>query len=511
MKAIQILCIVSLVVLALWLSPVLAQGTVLLPPSNVVGPYSAYFPANQTGFAVSNGSTTATASGVSVSASGIATAVKNGVHIKIPVSLNTLVTKPNVAIAAGRAFKLARGLAGPVGLALTAWEIYNVVKDSGLTPCAAPDYLCSTAAGTPVAPVSGWYYSTARPGVPYNSPEAACEGQYNARSSGDDWGGGYFISITSSGTAGCASLQPRAYRSEIVSANVVCPPGATMDVKLGCITGAGGSGPASDTEIDAKLNAALAHPTTGAATAKRAWDAAEAVNDIARANGKFGVPVDVMMPPTSQTTMNAPPVSTPQTTTSIQNYNDASGVPQTKTTQEKTTITPEQVGTSTSTSITYNMQNVTTTTVTNNTGQSTSNPPTTTTTTENSSLNVPPVVPATTNLPTDYNREPTQQAIAADIKAMRNACQDNPRRAGCAELDVPPAADIIPRQNVPVSYTPVSFASSASCPAPITFDMYGPRLITFTPMCDLMTKLRPLFLACAAAGAALIFMQGLKS
>jgi len=314
-----------------------------------------------------------------------------------------------------------------------------------------------------------------------------------------------------SGVPGCASLEPRIFRGEILAYNVVCPPGTIKDVKLGCITGVGGGGPASDSEINEKLNAAIAHPTTGAAAAKRAWDAAEAVNEIARANGKVGVPVDVMMPPTSQTTMSAPPVSTPQTTTSVQNYTDASGVPQTKTTQEKTTITPTQTGTSTSTSITYNTQNMTTTTVTNNTGQSTSNPPTTTTTTENSNLNVPPVVPATVNLPTDYNREPTQQAIAADIKAMRNACQDNPRRAGCAELDVPPVADVIPRQNVPVTFTPLPFAYSASCPAPITFDMYGPRLITFTPMCDLMTKLRPLFLACAAAATAIIFMQGLKS
>jgi len=511
MKTIQILCIVALSLLALWIPPAHAQGTVLLPPNNVAGPYSAYFPAGQTGFAVANGSTSGSSAGVSVNASGVAIAVKNGVHIKIPVSLSTLITKPNVAIAAGRAFKLARGLSGPVGLALTAWEIYNVVKDSGLTPCPAPDYICSTAAGTPVVPTSGWYYSTYSPSSPYPSPTAACEAQYNARSGVEDWGGGYLVATDIQGSPVCVSLQPRYIRSQILSYNVVCPSGAVKDVKLGCITGAGGTGPASDSEIDEKLNAALANPTTGAAAAKRAWDAAEAVNEIARANGKAGVPVDVMMPSTSQTTMSAPPVSTPQTTTSVQNYTDASGVPQTKTTEEKTTITPTQAGTSTSTSITYNTQNVTTTTVTNNTPQSTANPPTTTTTTENSNLNVPPVVPATVNLPTDYNREPTQQAIAADIKAMRNACQDNPRRAGCAELDVPPVTDVIPRQNVPVTFSPLPFASSASCPAPITFDMYGPRLITFTPMCDLMTKVRPLFLACAAAATAIIFMQGLKS
>lgn len=508
MKTIQILCIVALSLLALWIPPAHAQGTVLLPPNNVAGPYSAYFPAGQTGFAVANGSTSGSSAGVSVNASGVAIAVKNGVHIKIPVSLSTLITKPNVAIAAGRAFKLARGLSGPVGLALTAWEIYNVVKDSGLAPCPPPDFLCKVAQNTVVAPASGQFVTVSGEYVTGGSPAAVCDA-YGPKVS--SFGVPRFFKpvVASLGTFCVEVGFNNTYVPQVKPDNVVCPSGAVLS-PLGCVNQTG-STPATDADIDEKLAEAFASPTTGAAAAKRAWDAAEAVNEIARANGKSGVPVDVMMPSMSQTTMSAPPVTTPQTTTSVQNYTDASGVPQTKTTQEKTTITPTQAGTSTSTSITYNMQNVTTTTVTNNTGQSTSNPPTTTTTTENSNLNVPPVVPATVNLPTDYNREPTQQAIAADIKAMRNACQDNPRRAGCAELDVPPVAEVIPRQNVPVTFTPLPFASSASCPGPITFDMYGPRLITFTPMCDLMTKVRPLFLACAAAATAIIFMQGLKS
>lgn len=216
-----------------------------------------------------------------------------------------------------------------------------------------------------------------------------------------------------------------------------------------------------------------------------------------------------MVPPTSQTTMTAPPVTTPQITTSTQQFTDANGVPQTRTNQETSTITPVQSGNGSATNISYNVRNVTTTSVTNNTSQSTSNPPTTSTTTENTGIAIPS--DSTIELPTDYNREVTQQAIAADIKAMRNTCQDNPRRAGCAEFDVPPVAEAIPRKEVPITYTPTIFASSATCPAPINFEMYGARQIAFTPMCDLMTRLRPLFLACAAAGAALIFMQGLKS
>ena len=122
MKTINILYIALFAAFALWLSSANAEIS-LVKPTNVAGPYSAYFPAGQTGFAISNGSTLASGNGVTVNASGVAVAVKNGSHIKIPVSLGTLVPKGDTALIALRAFKIARGLAGPVGLALTAFEI----------------------------------------------------------------------------------------------------------------------------------------------------------------------------------------------------------------------------------------------------------------------------------------------------------------------------------------------------------------------------------------------------
>lgn len=505
MKTIKVISTVLMAPLALWLSSANAEVT-LLKPSNVAGPYSAYFPPGQTGFSITNGATVGTGNGVSLTTSGVATAVKNGTKFSIPVSLTTNISKANVAKAALGAFKIARGLAGPVGLALTAFEIYNLIKDSGLTPCTAPEAFCSTGAGTVVDPASGYFYVVGAPGE-FRTPTAACE---YALSKNPNWGTGVQLFTDTAGNAFCGTKEPLQSRGQVINSQVRCPSDSTLSNTRGCVSSSGSaSSPASDADIEAKLNASLANATTGAAAAKRAWDASQEVNAIARANGKTGVSADVMVPPTSQTTMTAPPVTTPQITTSTQQFTDANGVPQTRTNQETSTITPVQSGNGSATNISYNVRNVTTTTVTNNTSQSTSNPPTTSTTTENTGIAIPS--DSTIELPTDYNREVTQQAIAADIKAMRNTCQDNPRRAGCAEFDVPPVAEAIPRKEVPITYTPTIFASSATCPAPINFEMYGARQIAFTPMCDLMTRLRPLFLACAAAGAALIFMKGLKS
>ena len=504
MKTMNIFYIVLFAALALWLSSAKAEIS-LVKPTNVAGPYSAYFPPGQTGLAITNGATTGTANGVSLTTSGIATAVKNGTPIHIPVSLTTSIPKASVATAAVRAFKIAKGLAGPVGLLLTAFDIYNVVKDSGLVTCPPPDLLCKAGTDGIVPPASGKFVTGSGNYATGSSPEAVCT-LYGSLYGKDR----HYKPAVYQGKVYCVEVGfPNTYVPLVVPENVVCPSGATLTL-LGC-SSTTAPGPASDEDIEAKINDALASSTTGAAAAKRAWDAAEEVNNIARANGKTAVPAEVMVPPTAQTTMVAPPVTTPQVTTSTQQFNDANGVAQTRTTQESSTITPVQSGNGSATNISYNVRNVTTTTVTNNTAQSTSNPPSTSTTTEDTSLAPPAGNASNIDLPTDYNREVTQQAIAADIKAMRNACQDNPRRAGCAEFDVPPVAEAIPRKEVPITYTPTVFASAATCPAPIEFDMYGARQIAFTPMCDLMTKLRPLFLACAAAGAALIFMRGLKS
>jgi hypothetical protein len=77
---------------------------------------------------------------------------------------------------------------------------------------------------------------------------------------------------------------------------------------------------------------------------------------------------------------------------------------------------------------------------------------------------------------------------------------------------IPAQSETVPKTEIPVSYTPTVFASPTGCPAPIQFTMFAkPYFISYQPACDLMSTLAPIFLACGAAAAALIFMEALKS
>ncbi len=80
------------------------------------------------------------------------------------------------------------------------------------------------------------------------------------------------------------------------------------------------------------------------------------------------------------------------------------------------------------------------------------------------------------------------------------------------DWSIPARTETVPQVQVPVSYTPTIFASPTGCPAPIQFSMFSTTyFISYQPACDLMTTLAPIFLACGAAAAALIFMESLKS
>lgn len=80
------------------------------------------------------------------------------------------------------------------------------------------------------------------------------------------------------------------------------------------------------------------------------------------------------------------------------------------------------------------------------------------------------------------------------------------------DFGIPSDNSTIPKIEVPVSYTPTVFASRTGCPSDISFYMLGRQyLVSYSPMCDLMSTLAPIFLAVGAAAAALIFASGLKS
>jgi len=77
---------------------------------------------------------------------------------------------------------------------------------------------------------------------------------------------------------------------------------------------------------------------------------------------------------------------------------------------------------------------------------------------------------------------------------------------------IPNYGDSIGKQAVSVSFVPTVFAAPTGCPAPVSFTMFGKQyLIAYAPFCDLMSMVAPIFLACGAAAAALIFAESLKS
>lgn len=92
-------------------------------------------------------------------------------------------------------------------------------------------------------------------------------------------------------------------------------------------------------------------------------------------------------------------------------------------------------------------------------------------------------------------------------------CDKYPDSIGCAKFGDIPIAESIPNVDVPVSITPVTgFSSSASCPAPITFDVFGQQYaIEYTAACDFFSAARYLVLTVSGILASLIFVSAFRT
>jgi hypothetical protein len=101
---------------------------------------------------------------------------------------------------------------------------------------------------------------------------------------------------------------------------------------------------------------------------------------------------------------------------------------------------------------------------------------------------------------------------AADAVKAQNAC-DPLKDASCLGAGL--TAGVVPISTPTFSAVPVSFMSSAVCPAPISLSVNLPMIgarsysISYQPLCDVAGMLRPVFLALAAVTASMIFLAGL--
>jgi hypothetical protein len=192
-------------------------------------------------------------------------------------------------------------------------------------------------------------------------------------------------------------------------------------------------------------------------------------------------PIDATTP----VVVTAPPVTSSPRVVSTGTQTKPDGSVDSITRTETTTVTPTTTGTTVGDSKTTFPTSVTTTTnITNNV--------TNTAVTNTETVNQPPDTAASPDGPDD-------------------PCASHPNRAGCSDLGTPPQPEAIPQQDVPITISPVLFASSASCPAPINYNAYGARTISFQPFCDWASSVRGLFLALGALACAWIMFEGLRS
>jgi hypothetical protein len=424
--------------------------------------------------------TTAIPSGVSSVGTGTANVTTvSGLRIPIPQTGTASVSRAAIAKAAA---KIAKG-AGVVGVAVTAYQIYDAYQESGYHTCPPPDFFCKPNPATEPYSPGVWDWSNAsQPGANgASNPQTACENVgRNAYTYSDPRYTFDVINVLPS-SASCrvfyngTRVGVNTYNFQVKKFPTDCAANFVMTNGQCVYTGTPIPGsPYTEAELEEAFKQKMVDDP---AFAKRYYDA------IRADNVRHGVlDNSYVLPPDTPLTIYAPTVTTPETTTKTKTVPLSDGTVNTETTKEKVTVTPTTTGTTVSDSkTTYPTTKTETTTTTNNTTN------TTTTTT------------------TVTNEAPQNTEPKAD-----DPCIANPNRAGCALLGEPPAAQDIPKEDIPITITPVTFASAASCPAPITFEMYGARSITYEPTCDVMLTLRPLFLAIGAAACAWIFMGALK-
>lgn len=399
--------------------PSTSVGYSIVAPSvsNAGGAYTSFTAANQTGYAVTSAVTAGTSAGVSVTESGIATFAKAGGAdvLKVPVSIVSDVAKSSIAKAAAKGFIAARALAGPVGIAVTAWALYDAYKQSGLHTCPPPDFFCKPVEGTDVE----WYGTDApcSAGMNGNCSIDKVIGQFTAFYTArgyDNW------RVTSQGSVSGTDTAIGSARSIVLYIawdDQGYPMTGTRNVNGDLSSGGTHFLPAGAGDLQQAAQIQMDADASGG-VAKHYFDAV--TGDYKTMGSSSGSSVGMLTPedvvPTgSPTTVSSPPFTAPSQIVSTTNHIDANGNPQTQTQTQQITISPKIVPNTSgaSTQVAYDIGATTTTSDTHATPANPNAPPTTTTSTANQTST--PVTSLPKEFPTDYNREVTQQAMQKEL------------------------------------------------------------------------------------------------
>lgn len=382
--------------------------------------------------------------------------------MKVPVSVKATVPASKIAVAA-LACLPPFSVIGAIGCAATAAAVVTELHDQGafgVCAAGATGYFCKPEIGAGIYSVGGLTQT-------FSSAFAAASARATqiCQQNGQP-GGGYYCPVVQS----C---------SETATSWICLTSGAYANISGGKTAGqpTGGMVAASDADVIAEMN------RIAAADYQSNQRLLSAIRQDIAANPATFPPAANPIDQTTQLAVVAPPVMSPEVVTKVEHHPGADGSPSTKTTTEQTTVTPEVIG-STVDDLEIAFPSETTESVIDvddDTG----------------------VFTRTDTTLTNPDAEPVDQT---------DFCIEFPERAGCAVFGEPPVAETVPNENIPVTYSPLSFNSPASCPAPIAFSMMGTAYaISYDPMCDFMSWMRPLFLAFGAIAAAYIFAEGFKS
>jgi hypothetical protein len=138
----------------------------------------------------------------------------------------------------------------------------------------------------------------------------------------------------------------------------------------------------------------------------------------------------------------------------------------------------------------------------------------TTTTTTNNYNYAGDTVTVTTNTstavynPTTQTTETTTETTEPELEP-KDPCESDPNRIACAEFGTPEPEQIKDGGSGFTSIVPVSFSSSAGCPAPLAMAVMGHSYeISYAGTCNALdTYLKPLLLLLAAAAGVFIFTR----
>lgn len=124
-------------------------------------------------------------------------------------------------------------------------------------------------------------------------------------------------------------------------------------------------------------------------------------------------------------------------------------------------------------------------------------------------IRLDPLPPVSTDPITDPS-DPTKPPEQISNERQPSLCELYPNIVACQELGSP-SREVLNKTSQAVTVVATTFASSSSCPAPLSTTVFGSQVqISYSPLCDVLGNLKFLFAAIAAFIAAYILADSFR-